>query len=364
MICSYQELLHRIDSIDVEAYAKTRNHLDGAVSRLSPYITRGVLPLPLIRDRILARCTPAEAEKFIQELAWREYFQNVWWEKGDAILSDLRFPRTDWSHHELVTAVVDAATGVDVLDTATRRLYETGYLHNHERMWLASVSTNSARAHWWPMSRWMYYYLRDGDIASNSLSWQWVAGTSVNKQYVCNQDLINACSGTTQHGTWLDVPREMVLAQNIPEHLTHHEPYMLSTVLPDTSDIPSLAGETVHLYHPWHLDPVWRMGEATRQILVLEPSHFTRFPVAETVIDFIVRQGVAVLPNLEVYVGEVSDLPGMNEAAQCVTRAYPAIRHWPTEITQDPVPRLFPFATEYYPSFFAYWQAVQAQVRV
>jgi deoxyribodipyrimidine photo-lyase len=131
---SYAEILDMIDEIDPVEYAKTRNHLSGAVTKLSPYITRGIIPLPLIRDRLLEKHAVKDCEKLIQELAWREYFQNVWHEKDDEIFADMRFPRDDWRHAGIVSAIADAATGVEVLDEGIKELYETGYAHNHMRM--------------------------------------------------------------------------------------------------------------------------------------------------------------------------------------------------------------------------------------
>lgn len=356
-IHSYQEILALIDAVDVLAYAKTRNQLDGAVSRLSPYITRGVITLPLIRARILERYTPVEAEKFLQELAWREYFQRVWWNKGDQIFTDLRFPRTDWRHEALVAGIVDAETGINVIDDAVRLLYETGYMHNHARMWVAALACNLAKAHWLPMSRWLYYHLLDGDLASNTLSWQWVAGTSVSKRYDCNQALINACSPTKQTGTFLDIPRETLHTIAVPAALEATVADTLATVLPVGDTISSVAGQSVLLYHPWHLNPTWRESAEVRQILVLEPSHFARYPVSGAVLEFIIRLGKTVIPKLELFVGEVDTLPGIATVTSCYTMAHPTNLHWP--VVHDAPTWLYPTVTVYYPSFFTYWQACQ-----
>jgi deoxyribodipyrimidine photo-lyase len=352
---TYDELLALIDRIDPVAYAKTRNHLTGAVTRLSPYISRGVLTLPVIRDRLLARHAAAACEKLIQELAWREYFQNVWWEKGEEIFADLRFPRSDWRHHELVTAIIEGTTGVDVLDAAVRELTATGYAHNHVRMWLASVAVNLAGAHWFPMGRWLYYHLADGDLASNFLSWQWVAGTSVNKRYTVNQELINACSGSRQVRSILDYPRDAMLTQSVPEVLRAHQPFDLQSSLP-TSDEVSVAKETVHLFTPWTLDPTWRAQETAVRVLVIDPVLFARFPVSPAIMQFMVAQGRAVLPELRVFVGDPRDIPGIETARGVFARAHQTNQHWPA-VCDAPL-RLFPAVTGYYPSFFAYWQAV------
>lgn len=354
---TYDELLELVDAVDPVAYAKTRNHLAGAVTKLSPYITRGVIDLPTIRARLYERNDPADCAKLVQELAWREYFQNVWWAKEDGIFTDLRFSRDDWAHQELVTAVVSGQTGITVLDAAIDELYATGYLHNHTRMWLASVSCNVARAHWYEMGRWMYYHLIDGDPASNFCSWQWVAGTSVNKRYTVNQALINACSSSTQHGTWLAVEREETLSMPIPEVLAAHAPNTLATTYPAMDPVAIQPGVEVVLYTPWTLNPQFATGSDAERILVIDTDWFTRLPVSELVMDFIVRQGSAVIPNLQVHAGTIDTL-ALSDATQVRYEAHPSNRSWTG--TGEPRPKLFPAVAGYYPSFFKYWQAVEA----
>lgn len=362
MVRSYPELLASIDAIDPVAYAKTRNQLNGAVTRLSPYISRGILTLPLVRERLLARHAPDDCEKLIQELAWREYLQRVWWSQGDAIFRDLRFERVDWRHAAFVQGIVAAQTGITAIDAAVEALYETGYMHNQARMWVAALACNLARAHWYPMGKWLYHHLLDGDPASNFCSWQWVAGTAVNTRYTCNQALINACSGQVQHHTFLDRPRDELLTMPIPAALYASEMFELSTAYPVVSPVPSFAQEVVCLYTPWTLDPTYRMGEATRRILVIDPMWFDRLPVSEMVMDFIIRQGQTVIDELEIFIGAVVDLPDLRLAQAVYTRAHPTNQNWP--VLRDDPPWLFPDIAGYYPSFSKYWQAVTAQYQL
>lgn len=357
-IRSYQEILDQIDTIDPVAYAKTRNHMAGAVTYLSPYISRGIITLPCIRERILVRHTLKESEKLLQELAWREYFQRVWWDQGDAIFSDLRFVRSDWRHHDLVTAIVEADTGIVALDEGIKKLYETGYAHNHLRLWLAALSTNLAGAHWHTMGRWMYYHLVDGDLASNFLSWQWVAGTSISKRYAVSQSLINAWSprALQQQHTWLSGDRDQLDYTHLPTHMREHHPDTLAMLYPDVSPVVTTAGSVVRLYTPWTLDPTWRQAEAARDILVIDPAVFDRYPVSEAVLEFIIRQGETVLPTLEVHVGSYESIPGIADAAAVYARAHPTNHAWPLQL--DEPAWLHPHVTGYYKSFFAYYQAV------
>lgn len=352
---SYHEILAIIDAIDPVAYAKTRNHLSGAVTRLSPYISRGVVSLPVVRDRLLERHSQKDCQKLIQELAWREYFQRVWWEQGDDIFSELRFSRNDWRHTGLVSALVNGETGIAVLDAAVRELEETGYLHNHNRMWVASVACNLAYAHWHDMGRWMFYHLIDGDPASNFCSWQWVAGTSVNKRYTVNQALINACSDSEQTGTFLDYEREELGAHPVPDVLRASEPFTLAPGYP-AADTDVVDRPVVHLYTPWTLDPQWRREETAQRILIIDPTFFNRYPGSADVFDFIVRQGKTVIPELQVFIGRPHELHGIGEADEVRAIAHPTNRDWLVQF--DEPQWLFPEVSGYYPSFFKYWQAV------
>ena len=354
---SYTQILELIDTFDVRAYAKTRNHLQGTVSKLSPYITRGVISLPIIRNRILTRYSYEQAEKFIQELAWREYFQKVWTAQGEAIFSDLRFTRDDWAHTELIRAITQGKTGITVIDNQLQELFETGYMHNHARMWTAMLACNVGKAHWLEMGRFLYYHLLDGDLASNMLSWQWVAGTNASKRYVANQNLIDGCSNTSQPGTYLDMPLEQIGTTIIPSPLLEHEPCTYTTTYPSSDVIENIDGKILLLYHPWSLDPLWRSGEIGIRILVIEPRLFDRFPVSSKVMDFISTQATVHIPNIKIYVGNIEKLPGVQQAATIYSKRYAGTAHWPGVI--DMPDELFPEVTGYFSSFFKFWQACE-----
>jgi len=353
---TYQEIMAAIDTVDVVAYERTRNHLSGAVSRLSPYVTRGVVTLPQIRDRIQSRSTPQTAKKFIQELAWREYFQRVWWQQGDGIFSDLRPGVRTWRHRELPVGVRAGTTGIAVVDEAIAQLYATGYVHNHARMWIAGLATNVAHAHWLPVSRWFYYHLCDGDIASNTLSFQWVAGTLTGKPYDFNQAIINACADRVQVHTFLEISREDLLTLKTPASLCATEPLDLPCILPQSDTIPDLSGKTVRLFHPFHLDPTWRDDRESCDILLIDPDHFARFPISPRVMNFIISQARLLMPGVRVYAGSLSALPGFAQAT-IYTRAHPTVSHLP--VRQDPVPLLFPQVQGTFKSFSAFWRSCE-----
>jgi deoxyribodipyrimidine photo-lyase len=176
--------------VDIAAYANTRNDLNGAVTQLSPYITHGFLTLAQVAQAVSAQPSFNPRHKFVFELGWRAYFQHVWAHLGDGIFESLHAGvLLDAAYQTQLPADIAAGkTGVPVIDCAVQTLMDTGYLHNHARMWLASYVVHIRKVHWRVGANWLYGHLLDGDLASNHLSWQWVAGTGSNKPYVFNAD--------------------------------------------------------------------------------------------------------------------------------------------------------------------------------
>ena len=112
----YQQILQRLKNINASTYAQTRTFIDGAVTYLSPYISRGVISLPQVKAHILQNYKPYQVEKLLQELAWREYWQRVWQAKGDAIFTDLKQQQPDVKHHRMIATVENGTTGINAID--------------------------------------------------------------------------------------------------------------------------------------------------------------------------------------------------------------------------------------------------------
>lgn len=185
--------LAALHAIQPEAYARTRNFLTGNVTHLSPYLRHGVLTLSEVRDHALAVVhNPTHAEKFINELAWRDYWQRIYFEIGDGIWQDREAPKTGLSSNryrsELPEAITSGTTTLACIDAFSQELTTTGYLHNHARMWFAAYLTHWLRVRWQAGARWFLQHLLDGDPASNNLSWQWVASTFSTKPYLFNRE--------------------------------------------------------------------------------------------------------------------------------------------------------------------------------
>lgn len=358
------EALARAGAVDPAAYARTRNHLRGAVSRLSPYLTHGLVSVPEVLE-----ATDAHGTKLEQELAWREFFQLVYGHEGRAIFADRFGPQPhrapDASPTRLPAALVEGRTGIAALDAAVRALVDDGYVHNHARMWLASVACHLAGADWRAGAAWFFFHLLDGDLASNTLSWQWVAGSGSAKPYLADQANLNRFSDTRQRATFLDRPRETLLHGPVPEVLRETVELDLPATLPDLPPPSFDERRVLLLYHPWGLDPTWRAGEDAERWLLLEPALLTRHPWSVRRLAWVLAAARGV-PGLRVAIADASAAVGeravaaaRGTAAPVRYRAHPGVAHWPG--TADPGPSRFAqrwSAAGAPRSFTAFWKRV------
>lgn len=357
----YEEILNRIDAIDPIQYARTRNFTEGAVSYLSPYISRGIISLKQVLDTIMTKgYTTNQAEKFIQELAWREYFQRAWQHLEDDMFDDIRHRYTGIKHRNMPVSLLNANTGIEAIDKAVNELYETGYMHNHLRMYTASMVCNIGKAYWQMPSQWMYYHLLDGDLASNTCSWQWVAGTFSSKQYFCNQENINKYTGSNQQHTFLDKGYDELPLMPTPEVLSVTNSIHLKTTLPEKS-IPELDTTLpLIIYTSYNLDPRWKENMRANRLLLLEPSHFKQYPVSDKVVRFIIDLSKNI-NGLQVFVGEVNEIPGLNQFPAIYTKEHPAFNHLPG--IKEERDWLFPEVKGFYNSFFSYWKKCEPYLK-
>jgi deoxyribodipyrimidine photo-lyase len=182
-----------LKKIDPMRYAQSRNFLTGAVTHLSPYLRHGVLSLAEVRDYVFQQVAdPTEGEKLITELAWRDYWQRLYAKLGEGIWQDQEDYKTGYISKDynalLPQEIQQGTTGMVCMDSFSQELRDTGYLHNHSRMWLAAYIVHWRRIKWQAGAKWFLEHLLDGDPASNNLSWQWVASTLSHKPYFFNRE--------------------------------------------------------------------------------------------------------------------------------------------------------------------------------
>ena len=350
----YSEILNQIDEIDPIAYGKTRNYLNGAVTKLSPYISRGVISTKQIAAMVLSKGYKLdEIESFLKELAWRDYFQQVWIALGDDINKDIKQLQPDYCHTAICEAITTASTGIEAIDAGIANLKTSGYLHNHLRMYVASIICNIGKSHWLTPAQWMYYYLLDADWASNALSWQWVAGSFSQKKYYANQENINKYCNTNQLGTFLDLPYEEIPLINVPETLRKTTLPSLETPLPKQQEILLDKELPSYIYNFYNLSPNWDEHINANRILLLEPSFFQKFPVCSNTMEFIIKLSDNI-KNIQIFVGEFEEFSSQIYNSQIHYKEHPTNQHYKGFMHQRDW--MFNEVKGYYPSFFAYWK--------
>ncbi|MEM6636801.1 MAG: FAD-binding domain-containing protein [Pseudomonadota bacterium] len=169
-------------------YAARRNYDLGRADRsnvscLSPWIRHRLLLEEDVLRATLDRHAPSSADKFVQEVFWRAYFKgwlqhrpSVWFSYRAEIDRLIETLERSPEMNALYKTAVQGTTGIDCFDAWAKELVETGYLHNHTRMWFASIWIFTLRLPWQLGADFFYRNLLDGDPASNTLSWRWVGG--------------------------------------------------------------------------------------------------------------------------------------------------------------------------------------------
>ena len=179
------------------AYAKRRNFVLGPeqhanVSALSPWIRHRVILEEDVLRKVLKIHNVSSAEKFIQEVFWRGYFKGwlehrpeVWRRYKKNVMSYVDQLENNAVLARRYETAINAKTGIDCFDAWASELIKTGYLHNHARMWFASIWIYTLELPWELGADFFYRHLLDGDPASNTCSWRWVCGLhTIGKTYL------------------------------------------------------------------------------------------------------------------------------------------------------------------------------------
>jgi deoxyribodipyrimidine photo-lyase len=308
-----------------------------------------MITLNEVKDIVLRKHSLKNSYKLIQELAWRDFFQSVYLSKGQAIFSDLKYPQLNVISEDLPQAILEATTGITAIDTAIKKLYSAGYIHNHERMWIASIVCNVASTSWLTGAKWMYHYLLDGDVASNMLSWQWVAGSFSSKKYYANQENINKYSGSKQFGTFLDASYEGLNEINVPQILQNRSKLSLKTKLsiPEKYQYGSKNKANLTIITKNTINNKLS-SEDSDCILHLDIDEQKLFPISQARLDFLVSVIEMELPTCKILLASTEEMSR-------ISGKY-------TEVTQPKQDRMFPLLTNYYPSFFKFWDKAAAWI--
>ena len=189
------KLNHFIEN-NLSAYSKLRNFDFGPdnrsnISCLSPYISHGIINELEVIDKSLKKFSFTKNEKFIQEVLWRVYWKgwlelrpNVWLD----YLMELNILRDQFKSNQNYLNAIEGKTDLECFNQWVNELKENNYLHNHTRMWFASIWIFTLELPWQLGAEFFMKHLYDGDAASNTLGWRWVAGIQTKgKHYLASE---------------------------------------------------------------------------------------------------------------------------------------------------------------------------------
>ena len=177
-------------------YSKLRNFDFGPekrsnISCLSPYITHGIINEQEVIQKALSKFSFSKNEKFIQEVLWRTYWKgwlelrpNVWTD----YLAELNQIKNEFQNNQNYLSAIDGKTDIECFNAWVNELKDNNYLHNHTRMWFASIWIFTLELPWQLGAEFFMQHLYDGDAASNTLGWRWVAGVQTQgKHYLASE---------------------------------------------------------------------------------------------------------------------------------------------------------------------------------
>ena len=181
---------------NLSEYSRLRNFDFGPekrsnISCLSPYITHGIINEQEVIQKALSKFSFSKNEKFIQEVLWRTYWKgwlelrpNVWTD----YLAELNQIKKEFQNNQNYLSAIDGKTDIECFNAWVNELKDNNYLHNHTRMWFASIWIFTLELPWQLGAEFFMQHLYDGDAASNTLGWRWVAGVQTQgKHYLASE---------------------------------------------------------------------------------------------------------------------------------------------------------------------------------
>jgi deoxyribodipyrimidine photo-lyase len=264
-----------------------------------------------------------------------------------------------------------------VVDSAVRALYATGTLHNHARMWLASYVVHVRKVHWRAGADWLYGHLLDGDLASNHLSWQWVAGTGSRKPYLFNAENVARYAPASWHSPGsvvdtsyealdrlarqraqpLDAPVMRLEGPSLTEpRLRAEPPGELGLTAPQAA---AVVGRDIWLVHPWSLGELPTALPADTLVIGVFVADFHRaWPWSEQRWRF-VGSRMAELAQLRWYADAAAIGTALKSARSVRSIDEPHLAPWLARWAEcEPAPALFPPVDRCCDSFSKWWARV------
>ena len=229
------EVLENYIEKDISIYTAQRNFDLGPQSRkniscLSPYITHRLISEYEVAKKVLSKYPYQKVEKFIQEIFWRVYWKG-WLELRPKVWTDFVEDLKNIDNSNEYEKAINGETNIDCFNDWIKELRENNYLHNHTRMWFASIWIFTLNLPWQKGAELFLRELYDGDAASNTLSWRWVAGIQTKgKNYIAQNWNINKFTNNKYE--------DLKLNEN-PQPILDHREYKILPISISNDDIKS-----------------------------------------------------------------------------------------------------------------------------
>jgi deoxyribodipyrimidine photo-lyase len=356
--------LQKLSAVDAEGYARSRNQLTGAVTGLSPYLRHGCLSLPETMADVQARFGK-HAHKLAAELSYRDYFRQVWYRFGEAIMQPMESPKVGLGDKPMPDFIAQGFTGLVCMDEIVRQLQQHGYVHNHARMWFAAYVVHWLKIDWRQAADWFETQLLDGDTASNHLSWQWIASSFSNKPYLFNKENLIKFGGESWcqqcrvtcpfEGSYEQLHQQLFTDAVVADKpATHH----LNPPEPTPKGVASLVWIHDEMLSPTHALCAFNLPV----VFIFDPTLYQHWPLKR--LQFM-ADCLAEMPGVDIWLGETHQVLAQLAQGRIITQNTPqqALKHaaagleieWRTE----PVLTEAPLSDHQLMRFSRYWKAVE-----
>jgi len=307
--------LQRLSAIDAVAYSRSRNHLDGTLTRLSPYFRHGCLSLQEAVDAVRQNFG-RHGLKLIGEFSYRDYFRQVWDRFGEDINQAMEPSKVVLGENSLPDFIGQGFTGLVCMDEIVHDLQQEGYVHNHARMWFAAYVLHWLKVDWRQAADWFEQYLLDGDRASNHLSWQWIASSFGHKPYYFNKENIIKFGGDRWcqqcrvrcpfDASYETLEQRLFTIESTPKAQTYTTP--AAQISAQQADYVSITADTDMLV--WLHDEMLAsshplLTDNTPAVFVFDPALYRHWPLKR--LQF-VADCLSEIPQAEIWIGSTKDV--------------------------------------------------------
>jgi deoxyribodipyrimidine photo-lyase len=318
-----QEALKRLNTLDIEAYNRNSNFLNGSVSKLSPYFRHGCITLKEASDNVRNRFG-AQSAKFVEELAMRDYWRRVWHSLGNGIFSDIEDPKVALGDKLMPDFIRQGITGLPCMDGFLRDLTHEGYVHGHARRWFAAYVVHWLKVDWREAADWFESHLLDGDKASNHLSWQWVASLFSSKPYYFNKDSLARHTGEKYCATCKvncpfdashEVLNEKLFANTSPTKAKTHR-----VIMPERAPVSMHRAIAIYVHDEMLSAAHPLLRKPMPKIFVFDDFLYGKWPLKR--LQFL-ADCLNELQDVEIWIGDTREVLNARGVGQIVTQATP-----------------------------------------